>query len=67
MRDRAAERACRRALRVDVDPLVVAGRVGERVDPLLRDLEPLARAELEPRLQVVDPHAPQRTTLAAHV
>ena len=34
------------ALDVDVDPLVVAGRVGERVDPLLVDLEPLAGAEL---------------------
>ena len=41
MRDRAAERAGRRASDVDVDPLVVAGRVGELftcswviVDPL---------------------------------
>jgi len=29
------------ALGVDVDPLVVAGDVGELVDVLLRDLEPL--------------------------
>ena len=33
VRDGAAERAGRRALDVDVDPLVVAGRVGERVRP----------------------------------
>src|SRR6185295_3753430 len=34
------------ALGVDVDPLVVAGRVGERVDPRLVDLLPLAVAEV---------------------
>ena len=37
MGDGAAERAVRRALDVDVDPLVVAGGVGELVDPLLLD------------------------------
>ena len=46
MRDRAAERRLRRALGVDVDPLVVAGDVGERVDLGLRDLVPVGDAEL---------------------
>jgi hypothetical protein len=32
--------------RVDVDPLVVAGRVGERIDLLLGHLVPLAVAEV---------------------
>ena len=31
---------------VDVDPLVVAGRVGELVDALLGDLDPVAVAEV---------------------
>ena len=44
--DGAAERRLLRALHVDVDPLVVAGDVGERVDVLLRDLVPVAGAEL---------------------
>ena len=44
--DRAAERRLLRAVHVDVDPLVVAGDVGERVDVLLRDLVPVAGAEL---------------------
>jgi hypothetical protein len=36
-----------------MDPLPVAGRLGEAVDPLLRDPDPLADAELLPggRLQ----------------
>ena len=38
MRDRAAERPVLRPLDVDVDPLVVTGGVGERVDPVLGDL-----------------------------
>ena len=48
VRDRAAERTVLRPLRVDVDPLVVAGRVGEAVDPLLGDLDPVAVAEVLP-------------------
>ena len=42
----AAERRLRRALGVDVDPLVVAGGFGEGVDVGLRDLVPVADAEL---------------------
>jgi hypothetical protein len=42
VRDGAAERAGRGPLPVDVDPLMVAGGVGEGVDPLLGDLEPAA-------------------------
>ena len=45
MGDRAAERRLLRALGVDVDPLVVAGDVGERVDVLLGDLVPVGGAE----------------------
>ncbi len=33
-------------VRVDVDPLVVAGRVGEGVDALLVDQQPVAVAEM---------------------
>ena len=44
--DGAAERALRRALLVDVDPLVVVGGVGEQVDAVLVDLEPVAGAEV---------------------
>ena len=32
--------------RIDVDPLVIAGRVGELIDARLRDLEPIAYREL---------------------
>jgi hypothetical protein len=46
VRDGAPERAGCGALEVHVDPLVVAGGVGELVDPLLGDLDPLAGAEL---------------------
>src|SRR4051794_3192071 len=43
MGDGAAERALLlRPLHVDVDPLVVAGGVGERVDLVLGDLQPVA-------------------------
>src|SRR3954469_9987871 len=42
VRDRRAERAGLRPLGIDVDPLVVAGRIGEQIDPLLRDLDPVA-------------------------
>src|SRR5262249_19376651 len=45
MGDRAAERRLLRALHVDVDPLVVAGDVRERVDVGLGDLMPVAGAE----------------------
>jgi hypothetical protein len=44
--DRAAERAGLRPLDVDVDPLVVAGGVGEQVHLLLGDLDVLAVAEV---------------------
>src|SRR3954468_14813470 len=56
--DRRAERALGlRPLDVHVYPLVVARDLGERVDQLLRDLAPLARAHFLPdeRLQLVDP------------
>ena len=47
VRDRRLERRLgRRARRVDVDPLVIAGRVGELIDALLRDLEPVADGDL---------------------
>jgi hypothetical protein len=46
MGDRGAERSGRGALRVDVDPLVVAGGVGERVDPVLVHGEPVAGAQV---------------------
>src|SRR2546429_3977156 len=44
--DGAAERTFLGPLDVDVDPLVVAGGLGERVDPLLGDLQPVAVAEV---------------------
>jgi hypothetical protein len=45
--DRAAEgRFLPRPLDVDVDPLVVAGGVGELVHPLLGDVDPVRGAEL---------------------
>ena len=34
------------ALRVDMDPLVVTGRLGEQIDLFLRDLVPPAVAEV---------------------
>lgn len=47
MRDRAAERRLApRTLRIDVNPLVIAGRVGETVDATLIDLDPAARERL---------------------
>ena len=45
VRDRAAERARFRPLRVEVNPLVIAGRVGEQADLLLRHLMPWADAQ----------------------
>jgi hypothetical protein len=46
--DGAAEGALLGALGVDVDPLIVTRGLGEAVDALLVDLEPLARAEVLP-------------------
>src|SRR5581483_7474416 len=46
--DRAAERPRLGPLRVDVDPLVVVGGVGEGVHPLLGDLQPAALAQVLP-------------------
>ena len=49
MGDRGAEGALGLgALDVDVDPLVVAGELGELVDVLLGDRAPLARADRLP-------------------
>jgi len=45
--DRPSERAFLvRALDVDVNPLVIAGRFREQIDALLRDVEPVAVAEV---------------------
>ena len=46
MGDRAAERPGLGPLDVDVDPLVVAGGVGELVDLVLGDLDVVAVAEV---------------------
>ena len=46
MGDRTAERAALGPLDVDVDPLVVAGRVGERVHLFLGDLDVRGVAEV---------------------
>src|SRR3546814_13861423 len=46
MRDWSPERALPLgALDVDVDPLMVVGRVGETVDPVLSDLDPVRRSQ----------------------
>ena len=43
MRDRRLERRLAgRARGVDVNPLVIAGRIGELLNAILRDLEPVA-------------------------
>jgi len=54
--DRPAERSRSRRIEVDVDPLVVAGRVREGVDPLLCHLEPIRAPQLRAgtRLQLVE-------------
>jgi hypothetical protein len=44
--DRAAERRPLGPLDIDVDPLEVAGGLGELVHPLLGDLDPVAVAEV---------------------
>ncbi len=46
MRDRGAERAVLGAFRVDVDPLVIAGGVGEFVDLFLGDFAVFGDAEV---------------------
>ena len=46
MGDRRTEGAFLRALDVDMDPLVIVGRIGELVDAVLGDLEPLAGTEI---------------------
>jgi hypothetical protein len=46
VRDGGAERSGCGSLGVDMDPLVVAGRVGKLVDLVLADLVPRARPEL---------------------
>src|SRR5689334_21877530 len=63
--DRGAERAVAAgAVRVDVDPLVVAGDGGERGDPVLVDEVPVAGAELVVAEQVVESGEPwHRPTL----
>ena len=42
VRDRLPERAFGRAFRVDVDPLVVTGRIGKQVDVFLSNGHPVA-------------------------
>jgi hypothetical protein len=56
VRDGPAEGAGPGRLDVDVDPLVVAGGVGELVDPLLGHLHPLGAAEVRAgaRLELVE-------------
>jgi hypothetical protein len=46
MRDGRAERAVGGALRIDMDPLMVSGRVREPVDAVLVDEDSPARAKL---------------------
>ena len=36
----------RRPLEIGVDPLMVAGRFGELIDPFLRDFEPVGEGNL---------------------
>ena len=57
MRDRRRRRARRRHAAVDVDPLRVLRRRGERVDPLLGDLDPAtsARARRPTRSRALRP------------
>ncbi len=48
VRNRAAERRIRRTDRIDVDVLMIFGNVGEPIDPILIDREPIRFAELLP-------------------
>ena len=40
------ERSLGRPLGIDMDPLVIVGGVGEQIDAVLGDLQPLRRTEL---------------------
>jgi len=55
--DRRADLGCRGTLGVDVDPVTVAADLGERVDPILRDVVPRADAQL---LEAVDDTSSRR-------
>ena len=46
MSDRPTEGALGRPLGIDVDPLMIAGGLGEGVDALLGDFQPVAVAEV---------------------
>ena len=63
MRDRPAEPCRRSGLGVDMDELMILGRVGERIDAVLADLDPRRdadfRADAGPDLvEAGDGHAP---------
>ena len=47
MGDAGPERAIGRALRIDMYPLLITGRFGEQVDPLLGQLQPVGDAEVQ--------------------
>ncbi|MNJ66924.1 hypothetical protein D3C77_630460 [compost metagenome] len=47
MGDAAAKRALRGAHGVDMDPLVVAGRLGEQIDPFLGHLQPFGMPQVQ--------------------
>jgi hypothetical protein len=46
VRDRRSERPGRCPLDVHIDPLVIAGDVGQRIDRLLVERDPVAHAEV---------------------
>jgi hypothetical protein len=49
VRDGCAERRLGAGpIGIDMDPLVIAGRIRKRVDAVLRDQEPAARRDLAP-------------------
>jgi hypothetical protein len=58
VRHRAAERGLGRHLGIDVDEVVIARRVGERLDLLLRHVDPRRRPELRSDLDRA--HGPKR-------
>ena len=45
MRDRPTERPGLRALDIDMDPLMIAGHLGEAIYAVLVDAQPLGRTE----------------------
>jgi hypothetical protein len=45
VRDGPAKKSLRRAFWIDVDVLMIAGRVGEEVDSILGDFNPLAHSD----------------------